>query len=146
MKLHFPGLSTGFSRTFEPDESTPFGTQEEKLEATRRLAVVYAENGEPGFERIGDLLGFDKCAPRHSYDSHFVDVMWRLFLTADLHKVPADSRKAASHVGGIPPTKGVKPWPDSPYFGDAGNHHYAMLCKHLKREYQTSWEEILGGH
>ena len=140
MKQQFPGQSPGFSRTFAPDESTPFGTNEQKLEASRRLAVVYAENGEPGFERIGDLLGFDKPAPRHNSDSHFLDVIYRLFLTADLQKVPGDSRKAASHVGGIPPTNGVMTWKESPYYGDPGNHHYAMLIEHLKREYKTKWE------
>ena len=42
---------------FVPGEQTPKRTTEEQCEASRRLAVLYAQHGEDGFKEIASITG-----------------------------------------------------------------------------------------
>ena len=119
---------------------TPNITNEDSLQAARRLCVVYAQNGEPGFGPITDIMQLKSVTSRDNADNPDLvpwDVMCRLFLTADVNKVPRAARNAASCAGGVAPGTGTTGWKECPNVGDAGNHAYAMLCNHLKGVYRT---------
>ena len=137
----FPAGSSG--PTFFPNETIPNETNDDSLQAARRLSVVYAQYGEPGFRQIAEGMRLKGRPSRDHADKpdHVPwDVMYRLILTADAKIVPKTARKAAAGAGGVAPGPGVTVWgPGCSRVGEPtqGNHAYAMLCNHLKGLYHS---------
>ena len=125
---------------FVPGEQTPKRTTEEQCEASRRLAVLYAQHGEDGFKEIASITGViptDNYFSRSKIEVDDVDTaawetMFRLFLTACPSLVPSDALTAASYCGGISPGRYITPFEKCPGAGDPGKHAYAKLCDCLK--------------
>ena len=126
---------------FVPGEQTPKRTTEEQCEASRRLAVLYAQHGEDGFKEIASITGViptDNYFSRSKIEVDDVDTaawetMFRLFLTACPSKVPSEALMAASYCGGIYPWhESIAPFENCPRAGDPGKHAYAKLCSDLK--------------
>ena len=126
---------------FVPGEQTPKRTTEEQCEASRRLAVLYAQHGEDGFKEIASITGViptDNYFSRSKIEVDDVDTaawetMFRLFLTACPKQVPSDALTAASYCGGISPGRYITPFEKCPGAGDPGKHAYASLCCCLKK-------------
>ena len=130
------------SPLFVPGERTPKKTEEEQCEASRRLAVLYAQHGEDGFQEIACTMDFEV---RDNYfgrsgievdddDTAAWETMFRLFLTASPELVPSEALTAASYCGGISPgdARYIAPFANCPGAGDPGKHAYAKLCDCLK--------------
>ena len=125
---------------FVPGEQTPKRTTEEQCEASRRLAVLYAQHGEDGFKEIACITGViatDNYFSRSEIevdddDTAAWETMFRLFLTACPSLVPSDALTAASYCGGISPGRYITPFEKCPGAGDPGKHAYASLCCCLK--------------
>ena len=125
---------------FVPGEQTPKRTTEEQCEASRRLAVLYAQHGEDGFKEIASITGViptDNYFSRSKIEVDDVDTaawetMFRLFLTACPSLVPSEALTAASYCGGISPGRYITPFEKCPGAGDPGKHAYAKLCDCLK--------------
>ena len=138
--------TTTLSPLFEPGERTPKNTEEELCEASRRLAVLYAQHGEDGFEEIASHMDFDN---RDNYfgmsrievdddDKVAWETMFRLFLTACPSLVPSEALTAASYCGGISPgdAQYIAPLAGCPGAGDPGKHAYGSLCGDLQKIFE----------
>ena len=125
---------------FVQGEQTPKRTTEEQCEASRRLAVLYAQHGEDGFKEIAAITGVTLTDNYFSRSEIEVDdddtaaweTMFRLFLTACPSLVPSEALTAASYCGGISPGRYITPFEKCPGAGDPGKHAYAKLCSDLK--------------
>ena len=135
----FPGHRPA---SFEYNENVPRGTQDEQCLAARRLAVVFANAGEGGFQQIAGIVGIRNqdtifmSSGRQVDDEAMWETIYRLFLVANLAHVPREACKAASHCGGIWPYGPIKP--GAALVLNPGNHAYACLCGHLKTVYEET--------
>ena len=120
-------------------------TDEDWCHASRRLSVVYALEGEAGFQQIACISKFTN-RDNNFFESGIVvdaaetvawETMFRLFLTATTVLVPPDAAKAASFCGGLYPDKTpyIERFPKCPGAAEPGNHAYACLCRWLKDIY-----------
>ena len=123
----------------ERNEATPNRTNEDKLEAARRLAVLLSNHGESGFDLVRQVRT-DLVAPAQVSKDHIPhgvgdraawETMYRLFLIADTDIVSNAARKAASGTGGVEVKLDIKPFPGCPNSGDGGNARYKKLCLHV---------------
>jgi len=132
----FPGQRDGFYPVFEAHESTPCQTWDDYLEASRRLAAVYAQHGERGFETIAHVIDMDG-PDREPLGEDLIqlEVFYRICLTADTDKVPTSARKAASWAGGVQPDTNTPAAVGSPKLGCPVHKAYVMMIKSLKEFY-----------
>ena len=129
----------------EAGEKTPQSTNEDSFEAARRVAMVLANEGEPGFDlvrtvrRMGELPDQRKNReiPNHGERVAW-ETLYRLFLLSDHERVPRLTRRAASKVGGVSlnPSE-IRHGDGTMPCGVVLNHAYARLCTDLKKMY---WE------
>jgi len=134
--VEFPGHRPA---SFEYNEIVPRTTHDEQCLAARRLAVVFANAGEGGFQHIASVVGMDikdtifMSSRRQVDDEAMWETIYRLFLVANTAFVPKEACKAASQCGGIYPYQTIKP--GAALLLNPGNHAYDCLCKHLKNVY-----------
>ena len=86
------------------------------------MARILSAEGEQGFAAnpSGDVGA-----------TVFEKALYRLALIADTNVVGKRIRKQASHCGGVPPTKLLQPFKDTPGVADPGNALYASVVQKL---------------
>ena len=126
--------------TPERNEVTPKHDEADFLEAARRVAMVLAVHGEPGFDIVRIVRRMDPVPedrktreiPDHA-DRAKWETLYRLFMLADHDRVPQGLRDAARRAGGVclekreyDPAKGELP------IGYCDTHACGRLCDFLK--------------
>ena len=125
-------------------ETTPHQTNEDCLEAARRVAMVLAYEGEPGFDLVRTVRSMGEVADDRKNreipnrgDRAAWQTLYRLFLLADHDRVPKSTRQAASYAGGVSLNESEIRQCNATTIpcGIVLKHAHVRLCTHLKTMY-----------
>ena len=95
----------------------------------RALSRLLAAHGERGFEALAP-----PSTPQRSFKgvSIFDESLWRLGFVGDHESVPVETRKWASHCGGVPPCPPLlMAFKDTPKVADPMNCIYSRIVRKL---------------